>query len=191
MINYRLYDGFKDPDKDKSVLLDARGARRTETLFLESITTRAIDSGYSPLYTLREHEKDGLPSAYQIYVNSVDEADAAMKLVGSMHHWRRLVGLKWFFEGNPAIGHEGLVRWREDMLSRDATRCKQQLMYAAEEGKVQAVVALLRETKDARAILDEVLGMIERGEEPSSESTASNSRDSVVVELHKRIIGGK
>lgn len=189
MIDYRLYEGFKDPSKDKSVLLDARQARRTETLFLESITTRAIDQGYKPLYTLREHEKDGLPSAYQIYINSVDEADAAMKLVGSMHHWRRLVGLKWFFEGRADIGHEGLVRWREDMLSRDATRCKQQLMYAAEEGKVQAVIALLRETKDARSVLDEVLALIDKGAEPKEEDKSMSSRDAVVIELHKKLLG--
>lgn len=188
-MNYRTFKGFKDPDKDRSILLDARGARRTETLFQESITTRARNSGYEPLYTLGEHEKDGLPSAYQIYMNSIDEADAAIKLVGSMHHWRRLVGLRWFFEGSASLGHEGLVRWREDMMSRDATRCKEQLMYAAEEGKVPAIVALLRDMKEAKAALEETLAKLESGTEVTEEDKATNSRDSVIIDFHNKFVG--
>lgn len=137
-MDYAAYQGFKDPEADMSVLLDSRGARKTETLFVESISNRAKDSGYEPLYALREHCKGEKPSAYQIYMASVDETDAALKLVGSMAHWRRLCGLKWFMEGSEVMGHEGLIQWRKDMQARDASRAKRQLMESAAAGNVSA-----------------------------------------------------
>lgn len=51
-MNYALFEGFKDPAADQSDLLDVRGVRKTETLFLESIST-ASKANYEPLYTLR------------------------------------------------------------------------------------------------------------------------------------------
>lgn len=145
MINYFDYEGFKDSSEDMSVLLDARGARKTETLFLESISSRSKEK-YEPLYTLREQEKHGLPSAYQIYMHSIDESDAALKLVGSLSHWRRLCSLKWFMEGAEQMGHEGLKQWREDMKARDATRAKSQLMAMAAAGNVPAARKLYEES---------------------------------------------
>lgn len=145
MIKYEEYQGFKDTGEDMSVLLDARGARKTETLFLESISSRSKER-YEPLYTLREQEKQGLPSAYQIYMHSIDESDAALKLVGSLSHWRRLCTLKWFMEGAEQMGHEGLHQWREDMKARDATRAKAQLMAMAASGNVPAARKLYEES---------------------------------------------
>lgn len=142
-MNYALFEGFKDPEADQSDLLDVRGVRKTETLFLESIST-ASKANYEPLYTLREQEKQGKPSAYQIYMHSIDEADAALKLVGSLAHWRKLLTLKWFREGSEAMGHEGIEQWREDMRARDATRAKEVLLRLAREGNVTAANSLAK-----------------------------------------------
>ena len=61
-----------------------------------------------PIYSMRDTEYNELPSAYLIYMHSIDEYDAATKLVGSLKHWRKLLAATWFMEGNPLKGFEGL-----------------------------------------------------------------------------------
>lgn len=119
---------------------DNRGALKTELLFEETIKSdRRKD--YSPMYTLRDQDTD-LPSAYRIYIGSVDEYEAALRIVGSTRHWRRLCGLRWFMEGIPEKGFDGLKSWRKDMEMRDKSKAKKQLMESAEGGNVSAQRAL-------------------------------------------------
>lgn len=176
MIDYTTYLGFLDPEADRSVLLDGRGARKTETLFAESITNRAKEAGYEAIYSLRETEKDGKPSAYLIYMHSIDETDAALKLVGSLAHWRRLCGLKWFMEGSEVMGHEGLVQWREDMKLRDASMAKDKLVQAAKAGSVPAATTLLKESTKKSV---------------GRPSKQKDERNEKVLSLHKEIFGTK
>lgn len=122
--------------------LDARGAMKTELLFAETIQAER-KSRYSPLYTLKERDGE-LPSAYRVYMSSVDEYEAAMKLLGSMRHWRRLCGLNWFMKGIPEKGFDGLASWRKDMELRDKSKAKKQLKEAAEAGVVSAQQTLYR-----------------------------------------------
>lgn len=178
-MNYHAYQGFKDPRADQSVLLDSRQARKTETLFAESISS-ASKQKYDPLYTLREQSKDGLPSAYQIYMHSIDEADAALKLVGSLAHWRRLCGLKWFMEGAQEMGHEGLIQWREDMRARDATAAKRVLQDQASTGNVAAARKLYDEATKKK------VGRPKDVADASEVKTASN-----IKELHKTLLGDR
>lgn len=175
-INYNRYKGFQEEGSDQSVLLDARQARKTETLFLESISTRSKEK-YDPIYTLREQEKQGLPSAYQIYMHSVDESDAALKLVGSLSHWRRLCKLKWFMEGSEEMGHEGLRQWREDMKARDATTAKRQLMAQAAGGNVSAAKKLYD---------DSAKKPVGR---PKKQQPEDTERDDKISQLHSRLFG--
>lgn len=119
---------------------DRRGALKTELLFQETIKADRLEN-YSPMFTLKEQDTD-LPSAYKIYMQSADEYEAAMKLLGSMRHWRRLCGLKWFLDGIPMSGFDGLKSWRKDMELRDRSKSKKQLMEAAEAGVVSAQRAL-------------------------------------------------
>lgn len=176
MINYKLYDGYLSPAADRDALLDKRGARKTEMLFAESISSRAKQDGYEPLYSLRETEKDGKPSAYLVYMNSVDETDAALKLVGSLAHWRRLCGLKWFMEGSEAMGHEGVIQWREDMKLRDASFAREKLMDAASGGSVPAATTILKES------IKKTVGR------PAKDKDSANQR---IVSLHKEVFGAK
>lgn len=175
-MDYAHYRGFLDPAMDRSLLIDARGARKTETLFVESITNRAKEAGYEAIYSLRETEKDGKPSAYLIYMNSVDETDAALKLVGSLAHWRRLCGLKWFVEGSEVMGHEGLVQWREDMKMRDASLAKDKLIQATKAGSVPAATQLLKESTKKSV---------------GRPGKQKDERNEKVLSLHKEIFGTK
>jgi len=104
---------------------------------------------YPSMYALSEVERAGLPSAYLIYMNSVDEADAAMKIVGSNRHWRKLEKLKWFLNGDLSISFDGLLNWRRDMALRDATLAKKVLLQSAKEGNISAAKRLLDEYKSS------------------------------------------
>jgi len=115
------YVDFSKPTADHSVLVDDRGVRRTQTLFWE-MSQAPMRKRYPPLYTLARYPRHGLPSAFQIYIDSVDEADAARKLVGSVLHWDKLCSLKWFVEGHDNF--EGINQWREEMRKRDQTAAK-------------------------------------------------------------------
>jgi len=144
---YEGYEGFNDPEIDTSALKDGRGQQRTESLFHEVIQPSSRLK-YEPLYSLRDYEHKGYPSAYLIYMNSIDERDAALKLVGSMSHWRKLCACEWFLEGRIEVQFEGLEQWREDMIARDATLAKEVLMKNTSQGNVTAAKALHQTSKD-------------------------------------------
>lgn len=150
MINYHTYQGFKDPEADTSPLYDVRGTRKTQLLFHEKIEPSRRKT-YTPIYTLKERTytcPDGLvlPSAYLIYLCSVDETDAALKLVATLGHWRRLLALNWFMSGDPQIGFEGLLQWREDKRILEASKARDVLQRLAyDEGNVTAARTILGE----------------------------------------------
>lgn len=135
--NYHIhYVGFSHPDKDRSILKDAMGRYRTN-LFHEFNIQNQED--YPPLYTMRENPWLGLPSAYQIYMYSDSEHTAAMKLVGSWAHWKRLLASPSFMKG-PDTGYQwtGLEGWRLEKRLREEALAYTQLKEAAENGNVQA-----------------------------------------------------
>ena len=126
---------------------DVRGAHKTESLFIETIQTKS-KKRYTPLYSLRDYDHKGYTSAYLIYMASVDERDAAMQLVGSMSHWRKLCSLKWFMEGRPECQFEGLEQWRLDMAARDASTAKKVILDQCKEQNVTAARALDKLSKE-------------------------------------------
>lgn len=130
------FEGFQNPDSDKSELKDTAGRYRTN-IFCEFNKTRHDD--YPPLYTMREAPWKGLPSAYQIYMLSDNEYEAAMKLVGSWHHWQRLLKSKPFTNGLEDGGQwVGLEAWREEKEIKDKAQAYNQLKSSAQQGNVQA-----------------------------------------------------
>ena len=131
---------------DYTQMKDNRGVHRTESLFHETIQG-VVRKKYEPIYSLRDYDHKGYLSAYQIYVTSIDEYDAAMKLVGSMAHWRRLCALSWFMNGRP--GFEGLHQWREDMAARDMTEAKRVMIEQCKENNVSAARGLDKVAKDS------------------------------------------
>jgi hypothetical protein len=114
----------------------------TQGLFYEFGSKDAV-------YTLKNEDvtKDGVKylSIYRLYMESVDEYEAAMKIVGSMQHWRKLCSLAWFMDGMDVHSWEGLKQAREDMAARDKSLAKQQIAEAAKAGNVAAMRTLYGE----------------------------------------------
>jgi hypothetical protein len=148
MLDYDKFTGYQDLSKDRAALVDAQGRMRSANLFLE---THDGSKNYDPMYSLRYHDGNGLPSAYLIYMTSVDEYDAATKLVGSMRHWRKLCDSIWFMDGRSEKGFEGLTQWREDMIARDASAGKSALMKQVKKGDTSAARKIIDMAKPAAA----------------------------------------
>lgn len=165
-VDYTEYLGYSDEAVDRSSLVDARGTYRTQSLFIEEIQDK-VKKRYTPVYNMSDKTRleEGLMSAYHIYMSSVDEYEAAMKLVGSMKHWRKLLDCSWFMEGNPAKGYEGLNQWREDMADRDSMVVKRAIMKSAKKG----------DTGAARLLLDMSRGASRPG--PGRPSTKQEAKD--------------
>lgn len=98
-------------------------------------------------YTMKHESYSKYKSAYEIYMESTDEYEAALSLVSNMVHWEKLCGLDWFMNGFPDKNIRGLKDWREDMKRRDASIAKKQLMSEAKLGNVSAM-RLLYETSN-------------------------------------------
>lgn len=129
-----------NPAPSDPVLFDNRGHRRTASLFLEA----SQDPHNPPVFTMRDVERNGLPSAYELYMESADEDDAARTMVGTPRHWAKLLKCKWFMEGDPEQGYVGLVEWRKDMAARDASNAKKTLLTESNNGNIAAAKALLQ-----------------------------------------------
>jgi hypothetical protein len=137
---YINFTGFMDPDVDRSHLKDVRGAYRTNLFYEINYLNR---DKYPPIYTMREDEWEGLPSAYRIYMYSASEWEAAMKLVGSWAHWQRLLQVPQFVNGSKeSHTWNGIAAWREEKELMDRMVAYDQLKQAAAGGNVQAQKAI-------------------------------------------------
>lgn len=123
------------------VLYDEQGRFLVRGIFWE-LSNPDRRQVYPPSYTLKVEDAHGLPSAYNLYMNSVDEYEAAIKIAGNMNNWRKLCNCAWFMEGMVEYGHDGLRQWRLDMEARDKSIAKKQLQEKALEGSVQAMTKL-------------------------------------------------
>ncbi len=76
---------------------DSQGRWLTKALFFEMSSPDMRDK-YPPKYTLKDYEHEGLPSAKEIYLASLDptEYQAAQDLLGSWKHWTVLCESDWF-----------------------------------------------------------------------------------------------
>ena len=111
------------------------GRMRTESLFHE--TSRHKDV-LEPVWSIKQ--------AYAIYMDQPTEYDAAIALVGSIKHWRRLCKCSWFMDGT--VRFEGLHQWREDKKAKDESALIKLLQTAAKGGDVPAANTLLRMSRD-------------------------------------------
>lgn len=145
--DYITFVGFSNPAKDRAVLKDVMGRYRTN-VFYEFNKSRHDD--YPPLYTMREDEWLGLPSAYKIFMLSESEYEAAIKLVGSWNHWQRLLKCKPFTDGVDDGGQwVGLNAWREEKKIREKAWALNQLKISAQGGSVSAQKILFEADKVA------------------------------------------
>lgn len=150
------------PAGNAPVLFDARGHRRMGSLFREM----SQDQNRDPIFTMRDVSTDGLPSIYEMYMTSLDEYDAIMKIVGSQQHWRKLCSAEWFMEGSIEKGFTGLNQWRQDMEQRDASAAKKLIQDKMADGDLQA----------AKVMLDIAAGKKERVKKTKAAKTATPRR---------------
>ena len=149
-------------------------------------STPADRVDHPPLYTLGQEERwdeeqeKMLPSAYEIYMDSVDEYDAAIKLVKNLKNWGKLVNAHWFMEGSTAHKHEGLIVWREHMRMRDASASKKALQVRMKDGDTAAAKAIFAETKTKAAVG-------RKGKTVEKKDTSTNSR---VLNFNKNKVKG-
>lgn len=131
-----------DVRETKAKLMGSTNVRLTQGLFIEF--QNAEDT--AP-YTFKEidNHKNGRTyvSFSSVYLDSVDEYEAAMRLVGSWKHWNKLLQLKWFVEGLPQFNWEGIESLRATMNARDRSLARGKLLEATEQGNVTAAKALL------------------------------------------------
>jgi len=105
-----------------------------------------------PIFTLKPEEHKGLPSAYKIYMESIDEYDAATKLAPNMKVWDAMVDANWFREGDIRHAHDGLKVWRQHMKARDASLARSVLIEKTQNGEITAARALLAESKTRNGV---------------------------------------
>lgn len=112
-------------------LRDVNGRYRTQSLFLETHT----GSNDAPVYTLRHHEHNGLPSARQVYLEAADPTEfrAAIALLGSWEHWQRLTRTGWF--------QTYLGDWREELEVRLRSEGVREVRRIAGAGGQQSLMA--------------------------------------------------
>lgn len=113
-------------------LKDSMGRRRTQSLFHE---THNPAVPYEPIYTLKEEEFNGLPSAKKIYMEQRDptEYKAAMALLGSWEHWLRLLDNK--------IIRPYIDEWRTELQTVMQAEALQTIVQEAQSGSKSAVTA--------------------------------------------------
>lgn len=148
---------------DESRLTDAGGRCLTQALFYES--SNGTREKYTPIYTfkLRDYEVAGIGkmiSAYKVYMDAIDEYDAAVKLVGNLHHWEMLCASKWFMEGGifPAVSHLGLKTWREHKAAKERSIYLSILQEKAKDNDTTAAKAVLAEMKNEQVVAKRARG---------------------------------
>ena len=99
----------KFKDRDELVIRDNRGRYLLKALFVENIESLTED--YPGAYTLKEDDnyEKNVRSARKIYLEQEDvtEYKAAIALLGSWRHWKRLCECSWF--------QSHLKEWREEL----------------------------------------------------------------------------
>ena len=131
-------------DKTKEDILDGilpipTGlTRATQGLFFEY----RHSSKCTAMYNLGDVDKAGTVSMYQLYMQCPTEYDAALILLGSMKHWKRLCECTWFA---PIV-----EQWRYDMAVRNSATGESAVFMAALGGNVVAGKALVSQNKVGR-----------------------------------------
>lgn len=166
---------------DPKCLRNSTGRRLTQGLFYE------FNNPNAP-YTLRNQDFTSAKgvtyrSMYNVYMTSTDEYEAALRIVGSLGHWRMLTGLKWFTNGDESLSteFEGLNQWRQDMAARDRCLAKQQLMEEAKNGSVTAQKEIFQSSGK----------VVKSSDSASKKRSQTPSGSSKVEALAKRFGGDK
>ena len=96
-----------------------------------------------PVYTILPEDNE-LPSAHKIFMESMNEYDAAMKLVPSWEYWKNML--------RTSVRIAKLIdEWREEKLLKDQAAARQMLWDQAKKGNVSAQRILYESKKEEAA----------------------------------------
>lgn len=97
-----------------------------------------------PVYTILEVDDD-LPSAHKIYMESLNEYDAAIKLVPTWSYWTQMI--------KHSIKIKRLLEaWREEKMLMDQAKAKALLWEQAAKGNISAQKILYESKKEEAEI---------------------------------------
>lgn len=133
---------FFDCVVDQTKLKSSNGVMKTEGLFWEKaskINNLPNRLPAVPVYSLKYYDHKGLPSMYLIYISCATEYEAAMKILGSWRHWKKLCECTFF--------KEYLDEWREERTLREESLAKTAILESISGGNVSAAKTILDEGK--------------------------------------------
>jgi hypothetical protein len=113
----------------------------TQALFYEyrHQTTSKVQAPY----TLKDYDVHiggkTYRSMYMVYMSCDSEYEAAIKLLGSYGHWKKLVAAKWFADY--------YARWEYERNVRDEALARSVVVKLAEKGNVTAARTLFQNSK--------------------------------------------
>ena len=109
---------------------------KTQALFAENVGFVSADRGEGePVYTLKEFDYQGYPSMYKIFISCDTEYEAAIKLLGSYKHWKKLCKAVFF--------QEYIEEWREERKMMEEALAHTAIIRSTEEGNVSAARSIM------------------------------------------------
>tara|TARA_R110000772_G_scaffold105055_3_gene206645 strand:+ start:197 stop:715 length:519 start_codon:yes stop_codon:yes gene_type:complete len=142
---------------DTTKLRASNGVMKTEGLFWERAAGLAEKNPQrpppTPVYTLKDYDHNGYPSMYLLYMECATEYEAALRLLGSWRHWKKLSSSKFFLEF--------LTEWREERKLAEESMARTTILESIIDGNVSAAKTILDEGKRkiaGRPSTDEVTG---------------------------------
>ena len=146
------------PDKDG--IRDRRGCYFINGLFIDVCEDSTLKNyGYKLPYTLRTRDYEGTDikgniiiykSLYQIYMDSRDEYQFAMRAFNSYQQFNLLLNYDWFIEGRSKKAFAGINGWREEKEARDKSVNLKRITELADMGNVQSIKLLEERYKDTK-----------------------------------------
>lgn len=146
----------------KSKFHNASGKFLTRNLFYET----AVATKDQVLYTLKEHDHEGYPSLYRLYLEMEDitEYEFANKYFYNYRHWKEISESNWF--------KVYINRWREELDLKMKARALQDIIKTAKDSK-------------SKSQLSAAKYLLEKGWEPKESSAGRPKKEEILKEARK------
>lgn len=110
---------------------DEKNRWRSGSLFIEKIQGAVVESGYVPLFTLREYDYEGKLSLKRLYMEAQDitEWKFATSVFGSYECWENLVECKWF--------KPHALQWRKELALKLKVIALEQIKHSTDSQEIK------------------------------------------------------
>lgn len=132
------------PKHDDELPIDPAFRHMTKGMFYEF--RHQSTSELTPIFTLKPYDFTDVhgntyASVYLLYMECDSEYEAAIKILGSYNHWKKLARAGWF--------SSYLEEWEAERNIRDEAIARSTLIAAAEAGNVTAANSIYKNSKKA------------------------------------------